>query len=364
MGTSRLSQKTSLLIGLVLLASTATMATIQVDLNGERLAFSVPPTQIKGRTMVPLRGIFEALGAEVRWDGPTQTITANKGTTNVQLGIGNPNAIVNTRTVILEAPAMILAGTTLVPLRFVSEALGANVSWNGAAQLIAISTTSTNSSPTASPTTTPTVISTNTIGLPKSTVIPVALDKNLSSATSTKGEAVTVTVRSTQDGDAEFPRGTKLNGIVSEVQKKTAEAPGVLALTFQEALLPDGLKVPITGSLISLDEKSVTQGADGHLVAKDTAATDTLKFIAIGTGAGLLIGKLTDKNVLTSGLIGAAAGYLYSTTTKDGTKTMDVTVKEGTAFGVRLEQPTQYNTTPTFAAARTAYLQTRASALK
>jgi hypothetical protein len=112
--------------------------------------------------------------------------------------------------------------------------------------------------------------------------------------------------------------------------------------------------------LISLDEKSVTE-KDGHLIAKDKATSDSLKFIAIGTGAGLIIGKLTDNNMIISGLIGAAAGYLYSTTTKDGTKTADVTVSKGTLFGVRLDQVLSFNASPSFVASRTAYLQARTS---
>ena len=57
-----------LLIGVLLLAMHASMAAIQVQMNGEMLEFSVQPVQIGGRTMVPLRGIFEALGAKVNWD--------------------------------------------------------------------------------------------------------------------------------------------------------------------------------------------------------------------------------------------------------------------------------------------------------
>lgn len=336
--------RTSLMVGLVMLSMTASMAVIKVELNGKLLSFGVPPTQIHGSTMVPLRGIFEALGAEVRWDGPTQTITANKGTTNVQLGIGSTNATVNTRTVVLDNPAMVLNGNTMVPLRFVSEALGANVKWNGAAQLVVISTEQQD---------------TTSISLPSNAVIPVELDKKLSSATSKKGDAVTATVRSTKNGDAEFPLGTKLCGIVSEVQPKATDKPGVLALSFQQALLPDGQKVPLTGSMVSLDEKSVTQSADGHLIANDKKTSDTLLFTAVGTGAGLVVGKLVGKDLITSGLIGAAAGYLYSTTTKDGTKTADVIVDKGTEFGVRLDQVLSFNTSTSFVAARTAYLQSR-----
>jgi hypothetical protein len=116
------------------------MAAIQVELNGRPLHFDVAPTQVSGRTMVPLRGIFESLGAQVNWDAPTRTITATKGTTDVRLSIGNPRATVNGQTVLLDAPAMILNGSTMVPLRFIGEALGADVKWLQATETVSITT--------------------------------------------------------------------------------------------------------------------------------------------------------------------------------------------------------------------------------
>jgi len=90
--------------------------------------------------MVPLRGIFESLGARVDWNESQQSISATRGNTEVQLAIGNQNATVNGRNVYLDTPAMILHGSTMVPLRFVSESLGADVKWFDATQTVAIST--------------------------------------------------------------------------------------------------------------------------------------------------------------------------------------------------------------------------------
>jgi len=130
-----------MLLGFLLLATTSVMATVQVDLNGRLMSFNVPPVQMNGRTMVPLRGIFEALGAQVNWNADTRMIKANKGSVEVQLTIGDANAIVNGRTVVLDTPAMIVQGATMVPLRFVSEALGADVKWFEATQTVSIATT-------------------------------------------------------------------------------------------------------------------------------------------------------------------------------------------------------------------------------
>lgn len=134
-----------IMAGLLILAIIPSMAAIQVDLNGSPLSFSVQPIQINGRTMVPLRGIFEALGAQVNWDATSRMITANKGGTEVELTIGDPHATVNGQTVILDTPAMIMSGSTMVPLRFISEALGADVKWFEATQTVTITTSSDSS---------------------------------------------------------------------------------------------------------------------------------------------------------------------------------------------------------------------------
>lgn len=134
--------RAGMLLGLLLLAVTSSIASIQVDLNGSPLSFSVQPIQINGRTMVPLRGIFEALGSQVNWDSGTRMITANKGDTEVQLTIGDTHARVNGRTVLLDTPATILQGSTMVPLRFISESLGADVKWFEATQTVSITISS------------------------------------------------------------------------------------------------------------------------------------------------------------------------------------------------------------------------------
>lgn len=88
--------------------------------------------------MVPMRAIFEALGAKVSWDGPSQTVCAIKGNTHITIGIGAPVAHVNVTNIPLDQSAIILNGSTMVPVRFVSEALGARVNWNSETQTVEI----------------------------------------------------------------------------------------------------------------------------------------------------------------------------------------------------------------------------------
>ncbi|MBT9173619.1 MAG: hypothetical protein DDT21_02020 [Syntrophomonadaceae bacterium] len=86
----------------------------------------------KGRTLVPLRFLGEQLGAVVRFDSAKKEVTVTKGTVTIQLRLGEKTARVSQqggvpRTVVLDVPARAVHGRTVVPLRFVSEALGATV---------------------------------------------------------------------------------------------------------------------------------------------------------------------------------------------------------------------------------------------
>ena len=128
----------SLVLVTLLMCVAPVMAVPTVNLDGRQLSFEVPPTIDNGRTLVPLRAIFEPLGAEVQWDGSTRTVTATKSDTVIKLTLGQTKAYVNSQPVMLSVPAKSIEGRTMVPLRFVGEALGAEVNWNGDTQVITI----------------------------------------------------------------------------------------------------------------------------------------------------------------------------------------------------------------------------------
>lgn len=109
-----------------------------VKVNGKRLITEQPAIVENGNTMVPLRGIFEALGAKVDWNKATQTITANKDEKKITLTIGNKTAIANGVRASLNAAPKVKNGTTLVPLRFISQALGAKVRWDQENKIVLI----------------------------------------------------------------------------------------------------------------------------------------------------------------------------------------------------------------------------------
>lgn len=112
---------------------------IKIQVNGQQVNMDVSPIIINGRTMVPLRPIFEALDAEVSWDESTKTVSGKKGDIVVILQIDNKQARVNERNIIMEVPAIIVNDSTMVPARFIAESLGASVVWNSQKKTVEIS---------------------------------------------------------------------------------------------------------------------------------------------------------------------------------------------------------------------------------
>jgi|GEM_PF-3979901 len=111
---------------------------IKVYLDDKEIALSTSPVIIDGTTMLPFRGVFEALGATVSWDPTTKMITGTKGNTTIKLGIGYYNALVNGRTVDLSVSPRIINNVTMVPVRFVSESLGYDVNYDSNTKIIYI----------------------------------------------------------------------------------------------------------------------------------------------------------------------------------------------------------------------------------
>lgn len=117
-----------------------------VFIDGKLISFDVPPIIENSRTLAPLRAIFEALGAVVKYNAETETVIATKGLTSINLQIGHSQARVNGKIINLEVPAKIIDGRTLVPLRFVSESLGTSVDWDNATQTVNIESKKTSES--------------------------------------------------------------------------------------------------------------------------------------------------------------------------------------------------------------------------
>jgi hypothetical protein len=332
-------------------ASAEYYAPPSVQLNGQPLATSVAPLVRNGRTLVPMRDIFEALGATVVWNGESREIRAQRDTTQVWLQIGNYTARVDQNARTLDEAPMLYGGSTLVPLRFVSEALGASVNWNGATRIVAIQS----GERLATNPETPKTAVHGTITIPDGAVVPVMLDSTLTSAEARVGDTFTATVKSEKPGDSEFPPGTQLRGRITEVQRLAKDNPGVLGLEFTQAILLDGTTIPIKGELISLNSDSVTQN-NGRIMAKDNDDNSTVKAVGIGAAAGFVLGKVLGKSSLITGIIGAAGGYLYDRkTNKD--KAREAVIASGSTLGVRLTSPATYTDTSDYAQRRSLFLR-------
>lgn len=115
---------------------------VTVIVDGSEIETDSVPLLINDRTMVPLRSIFEALGAEITWDDATRTVTANKDGVTISLTIDSPVMYKNEagaqEDIALDSPAIIVNERTMVPARAVSEALGASVEWDEADQIVTI----------------------------------------------------------------------------------------------------------------------------------------------------------------------------------------------------------------------------------
>lgn len=101
-----------------------------VCVNSTLLGFETPPVTESDRMLVPMRFLFEQFGAEVSWDEAAETATAVKDDTTIGFTIDNTTAIVNGAATTMDVPARLVGDKTMVPLRFLSEEMGYTVEWD------------------------------------------------------------------------------------------------------------------------------------------------------------------------------------------------------------------------------------------
>ncbi|MEC0183518.1 stalk domain-containing protein [Paenibacillus peoriae] len=112
---------------------------IKVIINGVAQQYTQSPVVSQNTTLVPLRGVFESLGAQVEWDSKAKKVTASKNDDTLTLNVGSKLAYKNNAPVQLDAATQIQKGQVFVPLRFVSQSLGAKVDWNQTTRIVTIS---------------------------------------------------------------------------------------------------------------------------------------------------------------------------------------------------------------------------------
>jgi len=356
--------KSASLAALALVAAFAGADTVQVTVDGVPVTFdAAQPQMVNGRVLVPLRGVFEQLGASVDWNSNSQTVTADGHGRHVELQIGSFDASVNGHAVTLDVPPQVTDGTTMVPLRFLGQALGAKVDWQPQNELVAITSRERHEAaqqivtPPVQPT--PPVIITpppKVIVIPppvtpppatpprperppytfnRDSVIPLTLDQPVSSNKSRAGDRITATVRGDVGRYMDFPEGTVLEGTVRDAVPASGSHAGSLDIRFTHIVFPDGNRYRIDGYMKPLNDKNIVHTADGRFAVKAGSDNNIGRDAAIGAGAGLVIGAMHGKIVggaAVGGTIGAVIGVF------DHSVGRNVNFDQGTRFGLILDR--------------------------
>jgi cytochrome c2 len=113
---------------------------VRVTLDGVEIQLDVPGEIREGRTLVPFRPILEALGAEVSWDPAKQTVSAKRGIDTVVMTVGSPVVEWRLSLIQVDVAPVIVNGRTLVPLRFLAQAMGLHVRWDEEARTVHLET--------------------------------------------------------------------------------------------------------------------------------------------------------------------------------------------------------------------------------
>ncbi len=102
----------------------------RVIIGNKPLIFDTAPVIVNNRVLAPMRTIFDQMGAKIEWDDSKKQVTAVKGNKTVKLRIGDPIANINDSEFMLDSPAIIVNGRTMIPIRFICASLDADVEWS------------------------------------------------------------------------------------------------------------------------------------------------------------------------------------------------------------------------------------------
>lgn len=129
-----------LAVCLFVFGTTVLAGNITVELDGRQLLFDQNPIIENDRTLVPVRKIFEELGADVQWNEQNAVVTATRDNTQIRLQINSNWMLQDGELVYLDAAPKIVNDRTLVPLRAISESFGAQVEWDAGSRTVFITT--------------------------------------------------------------------------------------------------------------------------------------------------------------------------------------------------------------------------------
>lgn len=325
---------------LVALAAVGSAQKIQVIVNGSPVAFeSQGPVMSGERVLVPLRGVLEKLGAEVNWDPGTQTVSARRGADVVRLGIGQRTAAVNGKPVDLDVPAQIMNGSTMVPLRFVGEALGQSVHWDASTYTVEIKDGGDYRMPPPRelpppPESVPAPTAPNM--LEANDVIPVLLNVALDSNRCRPGQAFDTLVTRYPG----LPDGCHIRGTVADVVPRSGNDPGMIELNFTDLVFPNGQRRSITGHAIRLDNPDIVRQSTGRLQYGQRGVDSPKRGVFAGFANGQRIVTLNTSDPIHSSFTSRAVREKVATSTPQAAnRPTDVHLARGTKFGVRLTDP-------------------------
>lgn len=298
--TGALRGSRAVLVGVALslcgFALPAAAQSYQVLVNGGHLALAQAALERGGRVFVPLRAVFESLNAGVAYDNGT--INATAGDKTVQVKIGSNQAIVDGQQQYLDAAPFLIGSTTMVPLRFVSEALGATVNYDSRSGAISIAAAK--------------------LPIPSGSVINTILGTDLNTASAYLGQPITLTVQQQSQGAQSALAGATIYGKVVEAQAASQGTNAAIQIAVDSiALAGSADPQPLAAKILKIDPTSAS------MIAKEAG----------GALAGMLIGNWIGKSYgsKAGGLIGAAGGYLLAANSK-----ANVRVPAGTPVTLQL----------------------------
>ena len=168
------------------------------------------------------------------------------------------------------------------------------------------------------------------IFIPNNTVVPVTFQDDLNLKENRRGDRFWTTVRNERD----FPRGTKIEGRIVDIQPKRDDKPAFMDLEFTRVIFPDGKKASVRAVPIKMDLNNLTRTSDGRYVAtKKVVRKD--QYVLGGLVGGAILGNLI-KKPFEGAFLGTLAGIIAAETSKD--QDSDVVIKRGDQMGALFEQ--------------------------
>jgi hypothetical protein len=258
-----------------------------VSINGNMVALTPGPIERGGRVFVPLRGVLERLGASVVYEGGQ--INATSAGHTISMRVGSDQALVDGTPRTLESPAFVSAGVTYVPLRFVSQTLGATVNYESSNRLVSIVTSG--GPPSAGPA---------LPALPPGTSIVGTLSTDLNTATAQVGDQFAINLTPPYPNDDPAFANAYIRGHVASVVRAGQGRNAGFGLAFDRLVLADGRSEPLYAHVVNVEQKPTN---------------NKILQQAAGALGGMLVGNAIGKVIFKTnvgGAAGAAGGFLYA----------------------------------------------------